>query len=201
MADRGRTRGRRGGGSGAARVGGPARTRRPEAGRAGSPGSRSPRTDGTAAARRRTGDAETTRARLRRGLAAKRASGAAKVLGMSTTRRAAVVAIVVCALAFTIAVPLRTYLSQRTEVREQQAQQAQLQQQVAQLQGRKAELSDPAQIEAEARRRLRYVKPGETPYIVQLPEDKAPDAAPPPGRQPAAGSSWYENLWNQVSSG
>ncbi|MEV4057541.1 septum formation initiator family protein [Amycolatopsis sp. NPDC049688] len=120
---------------------------------------------------------------------------------MSTTRRAAVVAIVVCALAFTIAVPLRTYLSQRTEVREQQAQQAQLQQEVAQLQGRKAELSDPAQIEAEARRRLRYVKPGETPYIVQLPEDKAPDAAPPAGQQPAVGSSWYENLWNQVSSG
>ncbi|WP_081655968.1 FtsB family cell division protein [Amycolatopsis vancoresmycina] len=120
---------------------------------------------------------------------------------MSTTRRAAVVAIVVCALAFTIAVPLRTYLSQRTEVREQQAQQAQLQQEVAQLQGRKAELSDPAQIEAEARRRLRYVKPGETPYIVQLPEDKAPDAAAPAGQQPAVGSSWYENLWNQVSGG
>ncbi|RSM42091.1 septation ring formation regulator EzrA [Amycolatopsis balhimycina DSM 5908] len=120
---------------------------------------------------------------------------------MSTTRRAAVVAIVVCALAFTIAVPLRTYLSQRSQVREQQAQQAQLQQQVAQLQGRKAELSDPAQIEAEARRRLRYVKPGETPYIVQLPEDKAPDAAPPAGQQPATGGSWYDNLWNQVSSG
>src|SRR5213082_2281221 len=170
MADRGRARSRRGGraeGGGSARTGGSARARRPEA------------------ARRRTGDVETTRARLRRGLAAKRASGAAKVLGMSTTRRAAVVATVVCALAFTIAVPLRTYLSERTEVREQQAQQAQLQQQVAQLQGRKAELSDPAQIEAEARRRLRYVKPGETPYIVQLPEDKAADAAPPAGQQQA----------------
>jgi cell division protein FtsB len=183
MADRGRTRGRRAGGGGASRANRPAPARRPEA------------------ARRRTGDAETTRARLRRGLAAKRASGAAKVLGMSTTRRAAVVAIVVCALAFTIAVPLRTYLAQRTEIREQQAQQAQLQQTVAQLQGRKAELSDPAQIEAEARRRLRYVKPGETPYIVQLPEDKAPDAAPQPGQQQVPDGSWYENLWNQVSGG
>jgi cell division protein FtsB len=181
MADRGRARNRRGGG--ASRTNRPAPARRPEA------------------ARRRTTDAETTRARLRRGLAAKRASGAAKVLGMSTTRRAAVVAIVVCALAFTIAVPLRTYLSQRTEVREQQAQQAQLQQEVAQREGRQAALSDPAQIEAEARRRLRYVKPGETPYIVQLPEDKAPDAAPQPGQQQVAGGSWYENLWNQVSSG
>jgi cell division protein FtsB len=183
VADRGRTTRNRRGGGGAAGAGGPARARRPEA------------------VRRRTGDAETTRARLRRGLAAKRASGAAKVLGMSTTRRAAVVAIVVCALAFTIAVPLRTYLSQRTAIREEQAQQAQLQQTVAQLQGRKAELSDPAQIEAEARRRLRYVKPGETPYIVQLPEDKAPDVAPPPGQQQVPDGSWYENLWNQVSGG
>ncbi|WP_344867752.1 FtsB family cell division protein [Amycolatopsis ultiminotia] len=120
---------------------------------------------------------------------------------MSTTRRAAVVAIVVCALAFTVAVPLRTYLSQRSEVREQEAQQAQLQQEVAQLQDRKNQLGDPAQIEAEARRRLRYVKPGETPYIVQLPEDQP--AAPPQqtGPQEVPEGSWYENLWNQVSGG
>jgi cell division protein FtsB len=180
MADRGRERSRRGG-----RVDGrgSSRARRPEA------------------ARRRTPDAETRRARLRRGLAATRASGAAKVLGMSTTRRAAVVAIVVCALAFTIAVPLRTYLSQRTEIKDQQAQQALLQAEVAQLENRKGELSDPAQIEAEARRRLRYVKPGETPYMVQLPEDKAPDQAPQPGQQQVQDGSWYEKLWDQVSGG
>ncbi len=120
---------------------------------------------------------------------------------MSTTRRAAVVAIVVCALAFTIAVPLRTYLSQRTEVKDEQAQQALLQAQVAELEGRKAELSDPAQIEAEARRRLRYVKPGETPYMVQLPEDKVPDQAPQQGQQQVQDGSWYDKLWDQVSGG
>ena len=183
MADRGRARGRRGG--------------RDDG------GSRSSRARRPASARRRTGadNAETTRSRLRRGLAAKRASGAAKVLGMSTTRRAAVVAIVVCALAFTVAVPLRTYLSQRSEVRDQEAQQSQLQQQVTQLQDRKAQLSDPAQIEAEARRRLRYVKPGETPYMVQLPEDQAAAQAPPTGPQQVPQGSWYEKLWNQVSGG
>ena len=67
---------------------------------------------------------------------------------MSTTRRAAVVAIVVCALAFTIAVPLRTYLSQRAEVAEEEARQAELRQEVGRLEDRKAELSDPAQVEA-----------------------------------------------------
>ncbi|MFD9894323.1 septum formation initiator family protein, partial [Amycolatopsis sp. NPDC059027] len=118
MADRGRARSRRGGRAGGS---GSARARRPEAARR-EPARRE-------SSRRRTGEAENTRTRLRRGLAAKRASGAAKVLGMSTTRRAAVVAIVVCALAFTIAVPLRTYLSQKSEVTEQQQQQTELQRQ------------------------------------------------------------------------
>ncbi|MFI5608746.1 septum formation initiator family protein [Amycolatopsis sp. NPDC051903] len=196
MADRGRARSRRGG-TGA----GSARTRR-----SGSEGGGATRTRRPASARRRSAAAaaaggETTRTRLRRGLAAKRASGAAKVLGMSTTRRAAVVAIVVCALAFTVAVPLRTYLSQRSEVREQEAQQAQLQAQVDELRAKKAKLSDPAEIEAEARRRLRYVKPGESPYIVQLPEDQP--ASPPPAAGPASvpQGSWYDKLWDQVSGG
>ncbi|MFD2399062.1 septum formation initiator family protein [Prauserella oleivorans] len=140
--------------------------------------------------------------RLRRGLTVTRASGAAKVLGMSTTRRAAVVAIVVCALAFTIAVPLRTYLSQRAEVAEEEARQAELRQEVGRLEDRKAELSDPAQVEAEARRRLRYVMPGETPYMVQLPEDKAAAERPEENQSSVRrGGTWYETLWDGVTKG
>ncbi len=180
MADRGRARTRR---NGRADGGGSGRGRRPER------------------ARRTTTTEVRARTRLRRSLAAKRASGAAKVLGMSTTRRAAVVAIVVCALAFTIAVPLRTYLSQKSEVTEQQQLQSELQRGVANLEGRKAELSDPAQIEAEARKRFGFVKPGETPYIVQLPEDKAPEQGQPQGQQPVPEGSWYEKLWDQVAGG
>lgn len=118
---------------------------------------------------------------------------------MSTTRRAAVVAIVVCALAFTVAVPLRTYLSQQTEIAEQERQQEQLREQVAELRARKQELSDPAQVEAEARRRLRYVMPGETPYIVQLPEDEAAAERPLPGQQRHLEGAWYERLWESAS--
>jgi cell division protein FtsB len=132
-------------------------------------------------------------------LSATRASGAAKVLGMSTTRRAAVVAIVVCALAFTVAVPLRTYLSQRSEVSVQEQRRSELAAEVAQLEQRKAELADPAQVEAEARKRLRYVMPGETPYMVQLPEDKAQDQPAVPGQQATPDGAWYERLWAQVS--
>jgi cell division protein FtsB len=118
---------------------------------------------------------------------------------MSTTRRAAVVAIVVCALAFTVAVPARTYLSQRSEVSVQEKRRSELADEVAQLERRKAELADPAQVEAEARKRLRYVMPGETPYMVQLPEDKAQDQPAAPDQQAVPEGSWYERLWAQVS--
>ncbi|GHF45441.1 septation ring formation regulator EzrA [Amycolatopsis bartoniae] len=142
---------------------------------------------------------EPPKSRLRRGFAAKPGAGATRVLGMSTTRRAAVLAIVVCALAFTLAVPLRTYLSQRSEITAQEQRQAELRSQVAELQERQAALNDPAQVEAEARRRLRYVMPGETPYLVQLPED-TPQAQQQQAQQaPTPGdAAWYEKFWTTV---
>lgn len=162
--------------------------------------SRVRRTDGVPARHpqrvRRVPSVQDIRARLRRGFAAKQAGNAARVLGLSTTRRAAVLAIVICALAFTLAVPLRTYLSQRGEIKVQEQRQAELQQQVERLNQRKAALSDPAEVEAEARRRLRYVTPGETPYLVQLPEDN-PQAPPPGAPQPPGpgDTAWYQQLW------
>lgn len=141
---------------------------------------------------------EPVKSRLRRGFGVKQAAGATRVLGMSTTRRAALLAIVVCALAFTLAVPLRTYLSQRAEITEQEQQQAQLRQQVTELQGRQAALNDPAQVETEARRRLRYVMPGETPYLVQLPED-TPSVRQQAKQEPGPGdAAWYDQLWSTL---
>lgn len=141
----------------------------------------------------------TRRSRLHRGFSATRASGAVTVLGLSTTRRAALLAIVVCALAFTIAVPLRTYLSQQAEVTEQQQRQAELERQVSLLEQRRDELRDPAQVEVEARNRLGYVMPGETPYIVQLPEDRGTDLRDPDGERLEPRQPWYAQLWNSVT--
>jgi cell division protein FtsB len=121
------------------------------------------------------------------------------VLGLSTTRRAAMLAIVVCALALSVAVPLRTYLAQRDDVRVQQQRQAELRIQVEQLEARKAQLEDPAQLEAEARRRFRYVMPGETPYVVELPGDQASGGPGQPAQQAPQQQSWYETLWNAVT--
>jgi len=95
-----------------------------------------------------------------------------------------VLALVVCALALSVAVPLRNYLSQRGELAEVQQQQQRLREQVDELERRKAELSDPAQIEAEARRRLRYVRPGETPYLVPPPGGPESPAPAPTEQQP-----------------
>jgi cell division protein FtsB len=110
-----------------------------------------------------------------------------------------VFAIVFCALALSVAVPLRTYLGQRDDVATQEQRKADLQAQVDALEERKAQLEDPAQVEAEARRRLRYVMPGETPYMVELPGDAEAEAGGEPEKGKAKGESWYQLLWNAVS--
>ncbi|MCE7008663.1 septum formation initiator family protein [Kibdelosporangium philippinense] len=168
-------------------------------GRRARPGRRSETTDKT----EKTDKAETPEQPQRRRPAPKprpkqRSRFAARLMSQATTRRAAVLATVVAALALSVAVPLRTYLSQRDEVGTQERRQAELAAQVQQLEERKAQLSDPAQIQAEARRRLRYVMPGETPYMVQLPGD----AGVQPGQQPATPSGpqqpWFQSLWDSI---
>jgi cell division protein FtsB len=117
------------------------------------------------------------------------------MLGVSSTRRAAVLALVVCALALTVAVPLRNFLTQRQELSSLQARQHQLAQQVDQLSRRRDELRDPAALQAEARDRLGYVRPGEVPYVVQLPGSAAAD---PTGAGAAGATPWFGQLWSDI---
>ncbi|WP_238412244.1 FtsB family cell division protein [Saccharothrix deserti] len=136
-----------------------------------------------------------SRARTRAG------AGTGGAFGMTGTRRAALLAMVVCALALSIAVPLQTYLAQREELREVNASQETLRAEVSQLEQRKQELADPAHVEAEARRRLHYVRPGETPYIVQLPGDAERELDEQrPATKPAEDKAWYEQLWDSVAA-
>jgi cell division protein FtsB len=121
-----------------------------------------------------------------------------QVLGRLTTRRAALLALVVCGIALSIAVPLHTYVSQRDALAGQQQQQQVLQAQQKQLQKREQQLSDPAQIEAEARTRLHYVLPGETPYVVQLPGAVPVHGTSHSAKQTGPTTSWYQTLWNSI---
>ncbi|MCX6466131.1 MAG: septum formation initiator family protein [Pseudonocardiales bacterium] len=135
-----------------------------------------------------------TRARSRAGTVVAATGG---LLGVSSTRRAAVLAVVVCALALTVTVPLRNYVSQQQELAAVTAQQRALAAEVDELRAERALLADPAVVEAEARSRLGYVMPGETPYVVQLPE--VPDEAAAPN--PFHDEPWYQRLWRDVREG
>lgn len=117
-----------------------------------------------------------------------------------TARRAAVLAAVVCVLTLTIAGPVRTYFAQRTEMHQLAATEAALRRQIADLEQQKVKLGDPAYIAAQARERLGFVKPGDTPYQVQLPPG-APAPAPPGSEPPVAASNdpWYAALWHTIA--
>jgi cell division protein FtsB len=118
-------------------------------------------------------------------------------LGLSSTKRAAILAIVVCALALTVAVPLRNYVAQRQELSAVTAQQQALSGEVARLNDQKARLQNPEEVAAEARSRLGYVRPGEVPYVVELPN--TPSAADVEAARKA--TPWYRTLWSDVTQG
>ncbi|MFC8045562.1 septum formation initiator family protein [Nocardia sp. NPDC057353] len=117
-------------------------------------------------------------------------------LGLSTGR-AVILAMVVCGLALTLAVPMRTYFSQRAEAVQLAAERQRLEDDVAELRDRRVQQQDPAYIRAEARDRLRLVFPGETPYIVQVPGIEAPPVAAAPTR-PREPDPWYTDLWRSL---
>ena len=134
-----------------------------------------------------------TRARSRAGEVVARTTG---MLGLSSTKRAAILALVVCALALTVAVPLHNFVSQRQELAAVSEQQQALEADVARLAADRARLSDPAEVQAQARTRLGMVQPGETPYIVQFPAPPAPETS---DGQAEPGVPWFHTLWDDVS--
>ena len=124
-------------------------------------------------------------------------TGERTIFGL-TTGRAAILAVVVSALALTLAVPLRTYFTQRAEAGQVAAERVQLEKDVAALQSKTAQQNDPAYTRAQARDRLRLVMPGETPFIVQLPGSGAPEPDQQARQQKPTGS-WYTGLWQSIS--
>jgi cell division protein FtsB len=125
-------------------------------------------------------------------------ASASRLLGRLTTRRAALLALVVAAIALSIAVPLRTYFSQRSDLQDQLAQQQSLQNQLSDLQRQQAQLSDTAEVKAQARERLHYVMPGETPYVVQLPGDTGTNGTAQPVAPTTSPGVWYQQLWSSA---
>ncbi len=111
------------------------------------------------------------------------------------TSRAAVLAVVLCAIALSLAYPVREYIAQRRQIDQLQAQSTQTAAQLARLQAEAARLNDPAYIEQQARDRLHYCMPRQTCYVIigGQPASNAGKAA-----AAVAGTPWYERLWTSV---
>ena len=92
------------------------------------------------------------------------------------TPRAAVLALLVVGMLASAALPLREYLAQRGDIAALESEQTDARARVAELEAEKERLQDPAYISAEARRRLHFVLPGETAYVVLAPEETAVEA-------------------------
>ncbi len=110
------------------------------------------------------------------------------------TSRAAVLAVVVCAIALSLAYPVREYIAQRRQIDQLQAQSAATTAELARLRAEAQRLNDPAYIEQQAEDRLHMCLPGASCYVII-------------GGRPSGGSStlsaaaatpWYERLWHSV---
>ena len=110
------------------------------------------------------------------------------------TGRAAVLAVVICAIALSLAYPIREYLTQRQQFDALVAQNQAMLAQVKSLQAEQARLSSPSYIEQLARQELDMCFPGTQCYIVEggpSAAGAAPSAKPGP-------APWYDKLWRSV---
>ncbi|HEX6755638.1 MAG TPA: septum formation initiator family protein [Mycobacteriales bacterium] len=104
-----------------------------------------------------------------------------------------------CALVLSLAYPAKEFLAQRGEIGRLQQEQRDVAARVAALEERRRQLNDHVYIQAQARKRLQYVMPGETAYVVIAPSTTSDDAAGEPGLPPVSkDGSWYDRLWGTV---
>jgi cell division protein FtsL len=110
------------------------------------------------------------------------------------TGRAALLAVVICAIALSLAYPVREYIAQRQQIDQLVTQQHAMLAQVKSLQAEQARLGSPSYIEQLARQELDMCFPGTQCYIVesgQSPLITGPAQRPGP-------APWYEKLWHSV---
>jgi cell division protein FtsB len=110
------------------------------------------------------------------------------------TSRAAVLVIVVCAIALSLAYPVREYLAQLRQLSQLWAQQAQTSAQLRQLEAERRRLSSNAYVEQQARDRLHMCFPKQNCYTIIY-------GARPKTKTASAGRTvtpWYERLWTSV---
>jgi len=115
--------------------------------------------------------------------------------------RALVLATVII-LSLALVMPtVRGYLTQQEEVSARRAEVEAARFEVANLEAEVARWGDPAFVIAQARERLSYVLPGETPFRVVDPEVVVVIAAAPDGETPTAyeeDPAWFTTVWGSL---
>ena len=109
------------------------------------------------------------------------------------TSRAAVLAVVICALALSLAYPVREYIAQRRQIDQLQAERQMLNGQLAALLLVLQRLADPAYIEQLARNKLHMCLKGQTCYVVIGGHTAQRGTATAGSLMP-----WYERMWESV---
>ena len=110
------------------------------------------------------------------------------------TTRAAVLAVVLCAIALSLAYPVREYIAQRRQISQLETQRQAIAAKLGRLERQHQELSSNAYVEQQAESRLHMCLPSQTCYVIinrQPPRGKAVAA-------PVASTPWYERLWTSV---
>jgi cell division protein FtsB len=109
------------------------------------------------------------------------------------TSRAAVLAVVVCAIALSLAYPIREYIAERRQIDQLEALNNQLAGQLTRLQAQRRAYSSATYIEQQARDQLHMCFPSQKCYIVIYPTHPRGKSA-----HAQAGTPWYSALWKSV---
>ena len=110
------------------------------------------------------------------------------------TGRAALLAVVICAIALSLAYPVREYIAQRQQIDQLLAQQQTLGAQVQALQQQNTKLSQTWYIEQQARAELHMCFPNEQCYEVISGQPPASAAS----HQQGPADPWYDKLLQSV---
>src|SRR5215470_15086621 len=125
---------------------------------------------------------------------AQAAAVAAAARSTKLTGRAALLAVVICAIALSLAYPVREYIAQRQQIDQLLSQQQTIAAQVKALQAEKGKLSQTWYIEQEARDELRMCFPQEQCYEVVSGQPAKASVTEPQ----AVADPWYAKLWGSV---
>jgi cell division protein FtsB len=116
------------------------------------------------------------------------------------TGRAAILAVVICAIAMSLAYPFREYVAQRRQIAQLEDQRAQALADLRKQQERHKRLRDPAYVKAQARSRLHYCAEGEKCYVV--PDDPEPTKKPTAtgAKSRPDDTPWYQSVWESIEA-